>query len=761
MEDFTEAVLAFVDRVPAGRVVTYGLIADHLGRGGARHVGRVMSLEGAAVAWWRVVRADGSLPPHLVVDAQREWAREKTPVKRGRVDVAGAGVDSVTEYVLRRVASDRAVAAPTLDESQQAVLDHFRRDSGGPGGPLQVLAGPGTGKTTTVVELVVDQVENGGLRPEEVLVLTFSRKAAQDIRTRIARRLARTTATTPAMTFHSFSYALLRAEQPADAFAQPLRLLSAPEFDAAIADILGGTDPTRWPASLRDALGTRGMASELRKFLSTARAQGMDSLDVERVAATADRDDWLAAGQFFDELTSVAALANTIDHTDLIFQAVRLLDDLAVRDRWRSKLKLVVVDEYQDTDPLQVALLKALAGDGRDLVVVGDPYQSIYGFRGADVRGIVDFPHAFATARGPAPRLTLSHTNRYGPAIAAAVRSIVENRGVLGATDGPAFEALRNPASRVEEPGSVEVRTFVSPSAEAEHIALLLREAHLHDGVPWGDMAVLVRSGQHLGRLQRALSASGVPVEVAGDELPVALEPSVRTLLAALHAADAMSRGERLSPRRRGRAAERTARQSRCRGVSPPRPRIASRTMPQTGPVPRPSRVLIAEALADPVYLATLGGGRSDGMGDRCRRQAGYAARTGEPPDCCRRVGRAGAVDAVGRHELAEAAPSRRRSERRERPARQPRSRRRLRPLRRSRARRGAGCASFGRRGGPGAGGAADPGGLVGADRRRGGVGSADDRASLEGAGVALGGGRGRAGRRMAGRPGARQPAAR
>ena len=89
-DDFTEAVLAFVERVPTGRVVTYGLIADQLGRGGARHVGRVMSLEGAAVPWWRVVRADGTLPPHLVVDAQREWAREKTPVKRGRVDVPAA-----------------------------------------------------------------------------------------------------------------------------------------------------------------------------------------------------------------------------------------------------------------------------------------------------------------------------------------------------------------------------------------------------------------------------------------------------------------------------------------------------------------------------------------------------------------------------------------------------------------------------------------------------------------------------------------------
>lgn len=90
MEDFTEAVLAFVERVPPGRVVTYGLIADHVGRGGPRHVGRVMALEGAAVPWWRVVRANGSLPPHLMLDAQKEWSREQTPVKRGRVDIESA-----------------------------------------------------------------------------------------------------------------------------------------------------------------------------------------------------------------------------------------------------------------------------------------------------------------------------------------------------------------------------------------------------------------------------------------------------------------------------------------------------------------------------------------------------------------------------------------------------------------------------------------------------------------------------------------------
>lgn len=90
LDDFTERVLEIVERVPPGRVVTYGLIADAIGGGGARQVGRVMSLEGAAVTWWRVVRANGTLPPHLMTDAQRHWREEGTPIRRGRVDVPTA-----------------------------------------------------------------------------------------------------------------------------------------------------------------------------------------------------------------------------------------------------------------------------------------------------------------------------------------------------------------------------------------------------------------------------------------------------------------------------------------------------------------------------------------------------------------------------------------------------------------------------------------------------------------------------------------------
>jgi superfamily I DNA/RNA helicase len=361
----------------------------------------------------------------------------------------------------------------------------------------------------------------------------------------------------------------------------------------------------------------------------------MDSVDVETIGRQLDRDDWQSAGRFFDEYTSVAALENTIDHTDMIFQAVRLLGDPDARDRWRNRFRLVVVDEYQDTDPLQVRFLRALAGDGRDLVAVGDPYQSIYGFRGADVRGILDFHDEFGVGGSPAPVVVLQHTHRYGPTIGAAVRSVVHNRGALGPVDGSKYEALRSPLSRVDDSGLVEVRTFVSPTAEVEQVALLLREAHLHDDVPWTDMAVLVRSGAHLGRLQRALGAAGVPVDVAGDEVPLAIEPSVRTLLAALHAADDLRSGVAIDP---GAAAALLI--GPLGGLDASSLRRLGRVLRQAEPDhPRPSRRLVAEALSDPSALAAPPGTpEADAVGAARRlaallRRAADQIGAGEPAE--------------------------------------------------------------------------------------------------------------------------------
>ena len=211
-----------------------------------------------------------------------------------------------------------------------------------------------------------------------------------------------------------------------------------------------------------------------------------------------------------------------------------------IRADLRSRFAHVFVDEYQDTDPSQVRLLRALAGDGRDLTVVGDPDQSIYAFRGAEVRGILDFPRAFPRRDGtPAETVALRVTRRFGPRLLRLSRSVVSGLATTGSIDAATFAAFRQPEARDGSfgAGRADVLTFDTERAETEHVADLLRRAHLEDGVSWSEMAVLVRSGRAtIPRLRRGLGAAGVPVEVASDDTPLVVEPAVLPLLDALRA---------------------------------------------------------------------------------------------------------------------------------------------------------------------------------------------------------------------------------
>src|ERR1700749_769040 len=146
-----------------------------------------------------------------------------------------------------------------------------------PGGPLLVLAGPGTGKTTSIVETVVERITARQIDPERVLVLTFSRKAAQELRERITTRLHRPPRQPLALTFHSYAYALVRREFVLAGDAPPT-LLSGPEQLLEVRRMLraeGVSGATHWPGQLRPALATRGFATELRDFLLRAAERGL------------------------------------------------------------------------------------------------------------------------------------------------------------------------------------------------------------------------------------------------------------------------------------------------------------------------------------------------------------------------------------------------------------------------------------------------------------------------------------------------------
>ncbi|MFE9416706.1 ATP-dependent helicase [Streptomyces griseofuscus] len=448
-------------------------------------------------------------------------------------------------YRLVRTPPDRT-APPVLDAAQRAVVDHRT-------GPLLVLAGPGTGKTTTLVESVAARIARGA-DPERILVLTFSRRAAVDLRDRMALRIGAARAPR-ATTFHSYSYALVRAHQDSGLFVEPLRLLSGPEQDVTVRELLAGQPElerlglthVRWPDELRACLTTRGFADEVRAVLARSRELGLAPDALDAFARRIGRPDWRAAAAFLAEYLDVLDLQGVIDYAELVHRAVLLARRPDVAADLAARYDAVYVDEYQDTDPAQVRLLHALAGGGRTLVALGDPDQSIYTFRGADVNGILGFPEAFPRPDGgPAPVQVLRTNRRSGARLLAATRLITQ-RMPLPRLPADKVRAHREPAA-ARDGGRAEVYTYPTPGTELDNIADILRRAHLEDGLPWREMAVLVRAGaRSLPTLRRALTAAGVPLDIDGDDLPLRHEPAVAPLLTALRAvarAEAPGRGE-------------------------------------------------------------------------------------------------------------------------------------------------------------------------------------------------------------------------
>jgi superfamily I DNA/RNA helicase/RecB family exonuclease len=408
------------------------------------------------------------------------------------------------------------------------------------GGPLRVLGGPGTGKTTLVAHTVADRVLSG-VDPERVLVLTSSRRAAADLRERIVERLAAHDVTPTVReplvrTVHSYAFALLRLQASLRDLPPP-RLLSGPEQDVVVRELLAGEREAGgrgWPSGLRPALGLPAFAAELRDLLLRAAERGLGPEDLIALGRTSGRAEWVAAGRFFRSYEQVTLLrgsvgtvapqatAPALDAAELVSAALLVLDtDAEVLRRECDRVRHLIVDDAQHLDPLQAALVNRLGAGASELLLVGDPDQTVFSFRGADA--------GLLTSGGSAVvRLCTDH--RMAPAVRSAVcRLAARLPGPRADLHGPAGEQPR---------GEVAVRVFGSAAVEASWVADQCRRAHLLDGVAWADMAVLVRStGRTLPVLRRALLAAGVPVAVPRDELPVARHGAVLPLLAVLRCA--------------------------------------------------------------------------------------------------------------------------------------------------------------------------------------------------------------------------------
>jgi superfamily I DNA/RNA helicase/RecB family exonuclease len=417
-------------------------------------------------------------------------------------------------------------------------------------GVVRVLGGAGTGKSSLLIQAATAHIA-AGCDPESVLLLTGSTRLGGQARAAITSALlsagSRAVVREPLVrTVHSYAFAVLRlaAQRNGD---PPPRLITSAEQDGIIRELLAGdledgdASPVAWPTQLRQALSTVGFANELRDLLARCTERGVDPVALQRIGLTYGRPEWLAAGQFAQAYEQIMLLRSAVGMAapqatlpalgaaELVGAALEAFatdPDLLAAER--SRIKLLLVDDAQHLDPQAARLVRVLS-EGAELTVIGgDANQAVSGYRGADP----------SLLRGDEPAIVLTRSLRCAPVIADVITAVARRL--------PGADAARDVRGDGERPGWLTVRIAATPHAESALIADALRRAHLVDGVPWSQMAVIVRSVPRLGAaLARALVASGVPVESTAPNAPLADQPAVRALLTVLDATEHGLDGDR------------------------------------------------------------------------------------------------------------------------------------------------------------------------------------------------------------------------
>jgi superfamily I DNA/RNA helicase len=370
-------------------------------------------------------------------------------------------------------------------------------------GPQLVVAGPGTGKTRFLVLRVKHLITSGTAAPEQILILTFSRRSASDIRSRISKEIGGSFTQINCSTFHSFASRLLEAEgSEVVGWDSMPTLLTGPEQVELVSELLRSEQPADWPTQFRSLLDSRTFAADVTDFLLRARERRLGSDDIREMLP--GHPDWRGLPDFIDRYHRELHSRGRIDYGTLLDTAISVLADERVSKAIAAQYRYVLVDEYQDTSPAQAALLSAFHRATPNLMVTGDPYQSIYSFRGASIRNIETFPTTFRSANGsPATRIVLTTSFRVPSEILDSALSLTSGAQLPGGAGAV------EPASHH---GSVEAFVFDQTSAEADWIASEIERLHLIDRVPYARIAVLLRSTRHLvTELSRALARRAIP----------------------------------------------------------------------------------------------------------------------------------------------------------------------------------------------------------------------------------------------------------
>ena len=459
-------------------------------RAGTRPASRPVPRQRAVPEQDELLTADGTAPPEALAGL-------------GHVEPVLTGMERLGTGLLDLLDPDQKAAAQVTD------------------GPVLIIAGPGTGKTRTLIQRLGHLIAECGVPAERCLAITFTRRAADEMRERLRfllaaaqpeQRDAATGAGATVSTFHALGLSIVREHASRFGLTPGFRIADADDMLDAVGEAAGLPDD--------ETAQARRLLAQLQEFRRTVPADGTTRPRATAAAPGADPDDLT---DLVKDYTAALRARDLVDLDELVRLPVALLSsDETLRDAYRRRFTHVFVDEYQDVDDSQYALLRLLCPPDGNLCAIGDPDQSIYSFRGAEVGYFLRFRDDFPTAT--VVQLTRNYRST-APILAAAVQAIAPDTLVDGRSLAPARRGAINGARITRYAAS-------SPADEADFVARTVdalvggssfhaldsgrvdsREQGPLGGVSFADIAVLYRTDAQAAPVIDALSRSGVPVQ--------------------------------------------------------------------------------------------------------------------------------------------------------------------------------------------------------------------------------------------------------
>jgi DNA helicase-2/ATP-dependent DNA helicase PcrA len=357
-------------------------------------------------------------------------------------------------------------------------------------GPLLVIAGAGSGKTRVLTYRVAHLINAIGVKPNEILAITFTNKAAGEMRERLEHLLGNRARAIWILTFHAACGRILRREAQRLGYRSNFTIYDQADQRRLVKQCLEELerDPKRFTPP------------GIHNVISRAKNELVGPVEFkERVASFYDQ----TVAEVYELYQRRMFASNAVDFDDLLYLTVDVLERFPeARERWQKAFRYVLVDEYQDTNHAQYRLLQLLAGTHMNLCAVGDPDQSIYAFRGADIRNIMDFERDFAGTR----TIALEQNYRSTNSILRAANTVIENNRE---------RKPKNLFSELGEGEPVEALEVEDEHAEARFVAARIASL-VEEGYSASDVAVFYRTNAQSRVLEDVLVRQGVAYQVIG-----------------------------------------------------------------------------------------------------------------------------------------------------------------------------------------------------------------------------------------------------